>query len=122
VVRVVYGARHARSTIVVDVDVLVLRGQLNIYVGSDCYHLDAGDSMHFPSMQPHRCVNPTDTTTHAVTTILHDGEWYATPPQRTLNGDDRDAFGTRRSQRGVRTSTAAFSRSSPSWTCARASR
>lgn len=35
--------------------------------------------MHFSSMQPHRYVNPTTETTRAVTTILHDGAWYATP-------------------------------------------
>lgn len=59
--------------------ILILSGELDIYVGFDCFHLREGDSMHFPSMQPHRYVNPTSTTTRAVTTILHDGEWYATP-------------------------------------------
>lgn len=59
--------------------ILILSGELDIYVGFDCFHLHEGDSMHFPSMQPHRYVNPTTNTTRAVTTILHDGEWYATP-------------------------------------------
>lgn len=60
--------------------ILVLSGLLDIYLGFECYHLAAGDSMHFSSMQPHRYVNPTTETTRAVTTILHDGAWYATPP------------------------------------------
>jgi transcriptional regulator with XRE-family HTH domain len=61
--------------------ILVLSGQLDIYLGFECYHLLPGDSMHFSSMQPHRYVNPTSETTHAVTTILHDGAWYAAPPE-----------------------------------------
>jgi transcriptional regulator with XRE-family HTH domain len=60
--------------------ILVLAGQLDIHLGFECYHLVAGDSMHFPSMYPHRYVNPTGEVARAVTTILHDGAWYATPP------------------------------------------
>ncbi|MFY1632425.1 helix-turn-helix domain-containing protein [Solwaraspora sp. WMMB335] len=56
--------------------ILILAGELDIYIGFECYHLRTGDSMHFPSMLPHRYVNPTDQTTRAVTTILHDGDWY----------------------------------------------
>nr|MDT0657197.1 XRE family transcriptional regulator [Micromonospora sp. DSM 115978] len=59
--------------------ILILSGELDIYLGFERYHLLPGDSMHFSSMQPHRYVNPTDETTRAVTTILHDGAWYATP-------------------------------------------
>ena len=59
--------------------ILILSGELDIYLGFEQYHLREGDSMHFSSMQPHRYVNPTDATTRAVTTILHDGDWYATP-------------------------------------------
>ncbi|MDQ7910354.1 XRE family transcriptional regulator [Phytohabitans sp. ZYX-F-186] len=66
--------RHAGEEMI-----LVLSGELDIYLGFEKYHLSAGDSMHFSSMQPHRYVNPTASTTHAVTTILHDGDWYATP-------------------------------------------
>lgn len=59
--------------------ILVLSGELDIYLGFECYRLVAGDSMHFSSMQPHRYVNPTTETARAVTTILHDGAWYSTP-------------------------------------------
>jgi transcriptional regulator with XRE-family HTH domain/quercetin dioxygenase-like cupin family protein len=50
--------------------ILILSGELDIYLGFECYHLKPGDSMHLPSMQPHRYVNPTASTTRAVTTIL----------------------------------------------------
>ncbi|MGH3341744.1 MAG: helix-turn-helix domain-containing protein [Carbonactinosporaceae bacterium] len=59
--------------------VLVLSGELDIYVGFERYHLEPGDSMHFPSMRPHRYVNPTDRTTRAVTTILHDETQHEPP-------------------------------------------
>ncbi|GIE99980.1 helix-turn-helix domain-containing protein [Paractinoplanes rishiriensis] len=59
--------------------ILVLSGELDIYLGFEKFHLSEGDSMHFSSMQPHRYVNPTSATTRAVTTILHDGDWYASP-------------------------------------------
>lgn len=52
--------------------IVILSGRLDIYLGFDCYHLAPGDSMHFPSAVPHRYVNPTEQTTRAVTTILHD--------------------------------------------------
>lgn len=54
--------------------ILILSGELEIYVGFECFHLRPGDSMHLPSMQPHRYVNPTAQTTRAVTTILHDAD------------------------------------------------
>jgi uncharacterized cupin superfamily protein len=60
--------------------ILVLEGRLDIHLGFECYHLATGDSMHFSSMYPHRYVNPTGQTARAVTTILHDGAWYSTPP------------------------------------------
>lgn len=52
--------------------IMILSGRLDIYLGFDCYHLEPGDSMHFPSAVPHRYVNPTEGITRAVTTILHD--------------------------------------------------
>ncbi len=51
---------------------LVLSGRLDIYVGFERYELGPGDSMHFPSVLPHRYVNPTGTETRAVTTIIRD--------------------------------------------------
>jgi transcriptional regulator with XRE-family HTH domain len=59
--------------------VVVISGRLDIYLGFECYHLEPGDSMHFPSALPHRYVNPTSETTRAITTILHD-ESRHTPP------------------------------------------
>jgi transcriptional regulator with XRE-family HTH domain/quercetin dioxygenase-like cupin family protein len=52
--------------------VLVLTGRLDIYVGFERHELGPGDSMHFPSMLPHRYVNPAETETRAVTTIIRD--------------------------------------------------
>jgi uncharacterized cupin superfamily protein len=60
--------------------VLVLSGTLDIFVGFERYRLEPGDSMHFPSALPHRYVNPTGETTHAVTTILHDEGLHSPPP------------------------------------------
>ena len=57
--------------------VLVLSGRLNITVGFECYELAAGDSIHFPSSQPHRYANPSDQETRAVTVILHDDDGVA---------------------------------------------
>jgi transcriptional regulator with XRE-family HTH domain len=51
---------------------LVLSGEFDIYTGFDRVRLKAGDSMHFPSMVPHRYVNPTGKQARAVTTILHE--------------------------------------------------
>ena len=51
---------------------LILSGRLDIYVGFERYELGPGDSMHFPSVLPHRYVNPTGTETRAVTTIIRD--------------------------------------------------
>jgi mannose-6-phosphate isomerase-like protein (cupin superfamily) len=59
--------------------VVVISGRLDIYLGFECYHLEPGDSMHFPSALPHRYVNPTGETTRAITTILYD-ESRHTPP------------------------------------------
>jgi transcriptional regulator with XRE-family HTH domain len=53
--------------------VLVLTGRLVIHVGFERYELEPGDSMAFPSTQPHRYVNDGDETVHAITAILPDG-------------------------------------------------
>jgi transcriptional regulator with XRE-family HTH domain len=53
--------------------VLMLSGRLVIHVGFERYELGPGDSMAFPSTQPHRYVNPGDETARAVTAILRDG-------------------------------------------------
>jgi transcriptional regulator with XRE-family HTH domain len=52
--------------------IMVLSGRLDIFVGFERYEVEAGDSMHFPSMVPHRYVNPTSEVTRAVTTIIRD--------------------------------------------------
>lgn len=61
--------------------VLMTTGRLDIYVGFERYRLKAGDSMHFPSSMPHRYVNPTATTSRAVTVIVYD-EAGAADPER----------------------------------------
>jgi transcriptional regulator with XRE-family HTH domain len=53
--------------------VLVLSGELHISIGFERYELTAGDSICFPSTQPHRYENPTDSPTRAVTVIMRDG-------------------------------------------------
>jgi transcriptional regulator with XRE-family HTH domain len=53
--------------------VLVLSGELHIFVGFERYELGPGDSMCFPSTLPHRYLNPTDEEARAVTVILLDG-------------------------------------------------
>lgn len=60
--------------------IVILSGRLDIYLGFDCYHLAAGDSMNFSSALPHRYVNPTQETTRAVTTILRDEAQHETRP------------------------------------------
>ena len=52
--------------------VLVLEGQLTIFVGFDRYELRVHDSIAFPSTIPHRYVNETDATMRAVTVIVRD--------------------------------------------------
>jgi transcriptional regulator with XRE-family HTH domain len=52
--------------------VLVLSGQLHIFVGFERYELGPGDSMCFPSTLPHRYHNPIDEETRAVTVIMRD--------------------------------------------------
>jgi transcriptional regulator with XRE-family HTH domain len=52
--------------------VLVLEGRFEISIGFDCYALEPGDSIQFPSSLPHRYVNPTGAIARAVTTILRD--------------------------------------------------
>jgi transcriptional regulator with XRE-family HTH domain len=59
--------------------VLVLSGKLVIFLGFDRHELDAGDSICFPSSQPHRYLNPTEETTRAVTVILPDGGTHGPP-------------------------------------------
>lgn len=61
--------------------VLMTTGRLDIYVGFERHRLKAGDSMHFPSSMPHRYVNPTATTSRAVTVIVYD-EAGAADPER----------------------------------------
>lgn len=61
--------------------VVVVSGQLDIHLGFDRYHLEPGDSMHFSSALPHRYVNPTQATTRAITTILHDEANHLSPPE-----------------------------------------
>ena len=60
--------------------VLVLSGELHIFIGFERYELHAGDSICFPSTQPHRYLNPTDEPTRAVTVIMQDGVTPAGPP------------------------------------------
>ena len=52
--------------------VVVLSGRLDIYVGFECYELNQGDSISFPSSRPHRYANPTDQTARAISVILSD--------------------------------------------------
>jgi quercetin dioxygenase-like cupin family protein len=59
--------------------VLVLSGQLVIFLGFERYELDQGDSICFPSTTPHRYLNPTEETTRAVTVILPDGGMHGPP-------------------------------------------
>lgn len=65
--------------------VLMTTGRLDIYVGFERYRLKAGDSMHFPSSMPHRYVNPTATTSRAVTVIVYGGDGAGgTDPHRPV--------------------------------------
>lgn len=59
--------------------VLVLTGTMVIFVGFERYELGPGDSICFPSTQPHRYLNPTDETTRAVSVILFDGGRHGPP-------------------------------------------
>ena len=68
--------------------VLVLTGELDIYVGFERYELDAGDSMYFPSALPHRYVNPTDEVARVVKVILHEAGVRAGP--RRASGEDEE--------------------------------
>jgi transcriptional regulator with XRE-family HTH domain len=52
--------------------VLVISGQLDIFVGFEQFRLQAGDSIQFPSSRPHRYVNTTREVARAVTVIVHD--------------------------------------------------
>lgn len=62
--------------------VVVLSGRLDIHLAFERYQLEPGDSMQFSSALPHRYVNPTQQTTRAITTILHD-EARHLPPHRS---------------------------------------
>jgi transcriptional regulator with XRE-family HTH domain len=55
--------------------VLVLEGRFDIYVGFERFELGRDDSITFASSLPHRYVNPTDTVSRAVTTILRDTDF-----------------------------------------------
>jgi quercetin dioxygenase-like cupin family protein len=54
--------------------VIVLEGRFDVYVGFEHYELGPGDSIAFASSLPHRYVNPTESVSRAVTTILRDGD------------------------------------------------
>jgi transcriptional regulator with XRE-family HTH domain len=45
---------------------MVLRGRLKVWVGSEVYFLDPGDSIYFASTIPHRVANPSDEITEYV--------------------------------------------------------
>lgn len=66
--------------------VLVLAGELHIFVGFELYELRTGDSICFPSTLPHRYLNPTEAETRAVTVILLDG---TVPGQPQTDGQPR---------------------------------
>ena len=51
---------------------VLLSGQLDIHIGFECYELNQGDSMSFPSSRPHRYVNPSGHTARAISVILPD--------------------------------------------------
>lgn len=68
--------------------VMVIEGRFEIHVGFERYVLDPGDSIAFASSLPHRYVNPLQTQSRAVTTILHEpGAVRSTAP--TVAGSDR---------------------------------
>jgi transcriptional regulator with XRE-family HTH domain len=54
--------------------VIVLEGRFDIYIGFERYELGRGDSIAFASSLPHRYVNPTESVSRAVTTILRDAD------------------------------------------------
>jgi transcriptional regulator with XRE-family HTH domain len=54
--------------------VIVLEGRFDIYVGFEHYELGPGDSIAFASSLPHRYVNPTESVSRAITTILRDSD------------------------------------------------
>jgi transcriptional regulator with XRE-family HTH domain len=45
---------------------IVLTGRLKVWVGSDIYFLDSGDSIYFPSSVPHRVASASDQTTEYI--------------------------------------------------------
>lgn len=45
---------------------IVLTGRLKVWVGSEVYVLDPGDSIYFASSVPHRAANPTDEVTEYI--------------------------------------------------------
>lgn len=45
---------------------MVLRGRLKVWVGSEVYFLDPGDSIYLASSVPHRVANPTDDVTEYI--------------------------------------------------------
>ena len=51
---------------------VVLKGELELWVGDKCYHLFEGDSFAFPLSTPHRSSNPG----HTETTVM----WIIAPP------------------------------------------
>ena len=65
--------------------VIVLEGRFDIYVGFEQYELGPGDSIAFASSLPHRYVNPTDSISRAITTILRDGAGASERTSRSQN-------------------------------------
>jgi transcriptional regulator with XRE-family HTH domain len=64
--------------------VLVLSGQLDIFVGFERYELTPGDSICFSSTLPHRYVNPRDEEARAITVILADETTLGPPPSDSV--------------------------------------
>lgn len=65
--------------------VLITQGQMNVYIGFECYELRPGHSIGFASSEPHRYVNPTAQEAHAITVILRD-ELSTLPLPRNSGG------------------------------------
>ena len=63
---------HATQVALVEVEVLLLEGRLELCVGNKKYSLGRGDSFFFPSTIPHTYRNPGKVTARVV--------WINTPP------------------------------------------
>jgi transcriptional regulator with XRE-family HTH domain len=51
----------------------IISGQLNVQVGFDHYELNAGDSISFESMTPHRLSNPYDANSYSIWIVVGRG-------------------------------------------------